>query len=78
MHVLGRCPHCDADLRVAGAREYGAVRFSSIMRWDATTGWYEVDEPEYGDCTYLEWACRACGEDIGFDPNDPEEEHDED
>jgi hypothetical protein len=74
------CPHCAADLRVVGVREYGLVHFEIILTWDEERGWYEIGdrEVEYDECHSLDWACRACGQDLGFDPNDPDEDEDED
>jgi hypothetical protein len=71
------CPNCGADLRQVGVREYGLVTFDITLRWNPAEDSYDMpegSEPVYDECISIEYACLQCKADLGFDPNDPEEE----
>ena len=71
------CSHCSADLTKTGVREYGAVRFEIKLYWSDEDDCFVMpddDEPKYGDCTSLDWACPQCGWDLDFDPTEPQDD----
>ena len=69
------CPSCGVDLTKAGVREYGLVSFEIRLVYDRDWECFDMadgEEPRYGDCPSIQWACLRCGGDLGeFDPTDP-------
>ena len=66
------CPHCGADLRKTGVREYGFVAFDIHLVWDDPSETFAIaddDEPRYGDCSSLDWACPTCQYELDDHPD---------
>lgn len=70
------CPNCGADLRDVGVCEYGLCTFEYLQSWNPTLQVFEgfEAEPRYGDCTFISQRCPRCWRDLGFDPNDYDDE----
>lgn len=71
------CPDCHADLQEVGVLEHGLASFEAHLVWNPEEELYEMkpdEEPSLIDTSNLSYACAGCGSELGFDPNDWDDE----
>jgi len=54
-------------------REHGLATFEAHLAWNPEAALYEMapdEEPRLGECSFVAYACARCGAELGFDPND--------
>ena len=54
-------------------REHGPVTFEAHLGWDPEEELDEMapdEEPSHGECTLVSYACARRRAELGFDPND--------